>query len=218
MPHFLWDLQHCQLMFSLTIELLRQFFISMSVSFTCRISMFSDPFVPFPISLFLFHTFLIFFFSGCYFLRNSSTIIVTLITDFFLNYFLLEYSWFTMCLFLLYTKWIIYIYPLYFRFYSDIDHYRVLRTVPVLYTRSLLVIFFMYIVVYICQFQSPSLSLLPPPLVTIRSSSMSVTVFLFCKWVHLCQIFFLIPHISDIIWCLFFSDISLSMTISGLPW
>ena len=63
-PHFLWDLQHCQFMFSLTIELLRPFFISVRLSFTCRISSFSDPFiVPFPISLFLFHTFLVFFFS-----------------------------------------------------------------------------------------------------------------------------------------------------------
>ena len=72
----------------LTIELLRHFFISMSVSFMCRISTFSDPFiVSLPISLCLFHTFLVFlnFFPGCYFLRKSSTIIFTLVTDFFFN-------------------------------------------------------------------------------------------------------------------------------------
>ena len=56
-------------------------------------------------------------------------------------------------------------YPLFFRFFSRIGHYRI--EFPVLYSRPLLVIYFIYIVVCICQSQFPNLSLPPPPLVTI---------------------------------------------------
>ena len=57
-------------------------------------------------------------------------------------------------------------------------------------------LFILYLVVCICQSQSPNLSL-PPlyPLVAISLLFTSVTLFLFCKYVHL----YLIPHISDII-------------------
>ena len=48
--------------------------------------------------------------------------------------FLLAYSRFTMlCYFLLYSKvnqFYVYIYPLFFRFFFHIGHYRVLRRVP----------------------------------------------------------------------------------------
>ena len=48
----------------------------------------------------------------------------------------------------------------------------------------------LYVVVCICQSQSPNLSLpTPSPLVTIGLLSTSVTLFLFCKQVHLYHFF-----------------------------
>ena len=58
--------------------------------------------------------------------------------------------------------------------------YRVLSRVPVLWSRSLLVIY-LYIVVCICQTQSPSLSLPLSPLTAISLFLKSVTPFLFYK-------------------------------------
>ena len=71
------------------------------------------------------------------------------------------------------------IYPLFFRFFSHKGH-RVES--PVLYRRSLLVI---YIAVCIYQSQSPNLYLPPsafPPM-AISLFSLSVALFLFCKFV-----------------------------------
>ena len=73
----------------------------------------------------------------------------------------------------------IHIYPLFFRFFSHKDHW---VEFPVLYSRSLLVI---YIAVCICQSQSPNLYLPPsafPPM-AISLFSLSVALFLFCKYV-----------------------------------
>ena len=45
----------------------------------------------------------------------------------------------------------IYLYPLFFRFFSHIGHYRALGRVPcaILYCRSLLVVYFIYRSVYV---------------------------------------------------------------------
>ena len=59
---------------------------------------------------------------------------------------------------------ILYIYPLFFRFYSHIGHYRVLSRVPcaiLLYSRSLLFVCFIYSSVYM---SIPISQLIPPPL------------------------------------------------------
>ena len=74
----------------------------------------------------------------------------------------------------------------FFRFFSRIGHQRVLSRVPVLYSRFLLVICFLYSSVYV----SISVSQFIPPfcfplLVTISLFSTFVTLFLFCKYVHL---------------------------------
>ena len=101
--------------------------------------------------------------------------------------FLLVYNLFTM----LYYFWLysmvnqlyIHINSLFFRFFSYIDHYRVLiRVSCVLYSRSFLVIYFIYSSMYlsipISQFIPPLISSLE----TIRLFSASVTtLFLFCK-------------------------------------
>ena len=147
-------------------------------SFYCSISHFCV-FVSYFLGLF-------FFFSLDFtFLWNPQQLHLCWLQISFLLNFLLEYGCFSCVRF---CCTISYIYPLYFRFYSHIGHYRGLSTVPC--AIHVLVIYFLYIVVYIWQFQSPVLSLLPPPLVTIRLSSVSVTVFLFCKWVHLCLFVF----------------------------
>ena len=76
--------------------------------------------------------------------------------------------------FLLYTKvdqLYVHMHLLFFRFFSHIGHYRVLSRV-VVNSRSLLVIYFL-LVVRVCQFQSPSSSLLPFPLVTMVVKSLS---------------------------------------------
>ena len=87
---------------------------------------------------------------------------------YFIKKILLEYSWFTMlCQFQLYSKvnqLYVYIYPLFFRFFSHIGHYRVLSRVPcaiLLYSRSLLFVCFIYRSVYM---SIPISQLIPPPL------------------------------------------------------
>jgi len=98
----------------------------------------------------------------------------------------LEYSLFNMlCYSMVYSnvnQLYMYIYPLLFRLFSHIDHYRVLRRVSELYSRSLLVII-LYRVLCICELQSPNTS--PPspsPFPkTVSLFSASVTLFLFCK-------------------------------------
>ena len=68
---------------------------------------------------------------------------------------------------------------------------------PVLYSTSLLVIYFMYSSVYM---SIPISQFIPPPrlspLVTISLFSTSVTLFLFCKYVHLYlfSFFLVMPH------------------------
>ena len=52
-----------------------------------------------------------------------------------------------LCVFHVYSKvnqLYIYIYPFFFRFFSHIGYYRILTKFPVLYSRSFLVICFMY--------------------------------------------------------------------------
>ena len=48
---------------------------------------------------------------------------------------------------------------IYNQFFSIIGYYKMLRIVPVLYSRSLLVICFIYSSVCVCESQTPSLSL-----------------------------------------------------------
>ena len=59
---------------------------------------------------------------------------------------------------------------------------------PVLYSRSLLIIYFIYNSVYLLI---PNSQFIPPsyvsPLVSINLFSMSVSLFLFCFWVCLCE-------------------------------
>ena len=67
-----------------------------------------------------------------------------------------------LCLFLLYSKvnqFSIYMYPLFFRFSSHIGHYRVLSRVPCAIQEVLTS--YLFCMVYICQSQSPNLSLPP---------------------------------------------------------
>ena len=75
----------------------------------------------------------------------------------------------------------IYIYPLFFRFFSCVGHYSVMsREFLVLYSRSLFVIYCVYSSVYmsvrILQFIPPPLY----PLVTVSFFYICVTLFLFC--------------------------------------
>ena len=72
--------------------------------------------------------------------------------------------------------------------FQILSPFRLLQNVefPVLYNRSLLVIYFKYNSVYML-IQPPDLSL--PTLVTIRLFSASVSLFLFCKYVHLCHVY-----------------------------
>ena len=75
------------------------------------------------------------------------------LTYFYFFIYLPKYSWFKMYSFLVYSKVIclyIHIYIFFFRFFSLICYYKILSWVPVLYSRSLLVIYFMYTVVWIC--------------------------------------------------------------------
>ena len=90
-----------------------------------------------------------------------------------------------LCYFLLYSKvnqLYVYIYPLFFRFFSHIGHSRVL----IEFSRSLLVIYFMYNSVYMSVPISQFISPLPYSLVTISLFSTSVTLFLFCRKRPLC--------------------------------
>ena len=78
----------------------------------------------------------------------------------------------------------IYIYPLFFRFYSHIGLYRVLSRVPCAIQQVLVVCLF-----YIqeCVYVNPHLPTYPSPpypLVTTSLFSTSVTLFLSCKQVH----------------------------------
>ena len=90
--------------------------------------------------------------------------------------------------FLLYSKvnhLYIYIYLLFFRFYSHIGHYRVLSRVACA-IQQVLISYLFYI--QQCVFVNPNLPIYPissSPLVTISLFSTSVTLFLFCKQVHL---------------------------------
>ena len=71
-------------------------------------------------------------------------------------------------------------------FFHVLFHYRLLQDIeysPLFYTVGPHCLSILYIVVCICLSQTPNLSLLPPsPLVT-----MSVSLLLFCKLVHLYQ-------------------------------
>ena len=96
--------------------------------------------------------------------------------------FLLEYSCFTLsCYFKFTTKWIGYTYIL-----SYLDSFPIQANTeywvefPVLYNRSLL-IFILYIILFICQSQSPNLSLPSAFPSCIHKFSTSVTLFLFYK-------------------------------------
>ena len=88
------------------------------------------------------------------------------------------------------AKWFreihIFIYLFFFRFFSLIGYYKIWSRVLVLYSMSLLVIYFIYSSVYMLiphsSFTHPHPHPpRPPPLVTISLLSMSVGLFLFCK-------------------------------------
>ena len=72
----------------------------------------------------------------------------------------------------------LYIYPLFFGFFSHMGYYRVLHRSPVLYNRFLLIICFIYSVC-ICQYQSLNLSLPTFLLGNHKFVSTSVTLSLF---------------------------------------
>ena len=112
--------------------------------------------------------------------------------------FLLEYSCFTplqLCrgvvLFLLYRKVnlpYVYIYPLFFWISSHLGHHIALSWVPCA-TQQVLISYLFYTqqCVYISISVSQFISSLFPHLVFICLFSTSVSVFLFCKQVHLCH-------------------------------
>ena len=89
-----------------------------------------------------------------------------------------------LCQFLLYSKvnqLYIYIYPLFFRFFSHIGHQTVLSRVPCA-MQQVLISYLFYI--QQCVYVNPNLPIypsLPPPLVTISLFSIPVTLPLFCK-------------------------------------
>ena len=93
----------------------------------------------------------------------------------------------------------IYMYPFFFRFFSHLGYYRVLRTVPC--SRSLSIICFIYSNVYMLLLISLFIHLHFSLFIT--KSMLLKSVSLFCKQVHL-YYFFQIRHIHDTI---SFSDI-----------
>ena len=86
-------------------------------------------------------------------------------------------------------------YPLFFRFYSHIGHYRVLSSISCA-IQQILQLSVLYKVVCICQSQSPSLSLPPlSPLVTVSSFSVSVHLFLFSHALKFFLDYFWLPWV-----------------------
>ena len=85
----------------------------------------------------------------------------------------------------------IYMYLFFFKFFSQLDCYRILSKVsfPVLYiySRSLLVIHFKYSSVYMSV--SKSLAVPPSTLPPVTTSLFSESRFLFCKWFQLYHFF-----------------------------
>ena len=86
-----------------------------------------------------------------------------------------------LCLFQVYNKVIqLYICIFFFRFFSIISYYKILNIVRCAISRSSLSIYF--ICSSVLSVNPILLIYLPPsPLVTISLSSMSVSLFLFCK-------------------------------------
>ena len=92
-----------------------------------------------------------------------------------------------LCQFLQYSKvtqLYIYIYPLFFRFYSHMCHYRVLSRVPCAIQQVLIICFIQW-----CVYVNPNLPVYPhlSPLVTISLFSTSVTPFLLNRLI--CTVF-----------------------------
>ena len=119
--------------------------------------------------------------------------------------FLLEYRFTMLCQFLLYSKMnqlYIYIYPLFFRFFFHIGHYRVLSRVPCA-IQQVLNSYLFYI--WQCVYVNPNLPIYPSPTFppgNHKFVSTSVTLFLqISSFVS----FFQNPHISDSAWYLSFS-------------
>ena len=76
-----------------------------------------------------------------------------------------------------------YTYPLFFRVFSHVGHYRVSSRVPHAIQKVLIVTYIIYSIAYV---SIPVSQLIPPysllsPLVTVSLFSTSVTLFLFCK-------------------------------------
>ena len=115
----------------------------------------------------------------------------------FFCFYLLFYFFISFCCT---TKYQWYIYPLFFRVFSQINHYRILRRVHYANSRSLLVILYIYHCV--CQFQPPNLSLPPCP---ISFLYMWLYFSLVNKLICIISLFLQIARISDMI-NLSFSD------------
>ena len=111
------------------------------------------------------------------------------------------------------TKWFsytyiygyIYMYMLFFKLFSTIGYYMLLNIVLCALQLALFILF-LYLVACMCYSQISNLSFSHSPLVTLF-------VFYVCESI---SVYFLTPHISDIIWYLCFSVwlTSLTMIIS----
>ena len=68
-----------------------------------------------------------------------------------------------------------------FRFFSMVGYYKILTEFPVLYSKLLLVIYFIYSNMYILVPNSKFILPTPFPLVTISLFPMSLCLLVFCK-------------------------------------